>query len=374
MRGNPATIPLSFRMVLYRSFLVLGSLLWLPQARAQAISLSPDQRAKLAQFVRDDPEAARLFNQLKRDADAATNDPGQPIVTIKTAGTLATDPAKIQSRASLKDMNKVNALGYASLLAPNAGYGAAVKRIILSWAEINQPTGIPVDETKLTPLWVAYDLTRSGFSKAECAVVDNWLRKIAAAEQGTANKKSATAMNNWNSHRLKIIGLIGFLLRDQNLIHDAVEGFKKQVAANLQPDGSSFDFHERDALHYHCYTLEPLLELAVTASLNGIDLYHYEAPSGASLPKSVAFLAPYCRGEKTHAEWSQSRVQFDRERAEAGETKFAAGSNFDPRDGRRVFELASLFSSQYQPLVGALSNGKAVHYPTWQMVVNAAYK
>jgi hypothetical protein len=192
MRGNPAMIPSSFMIALYRSFLVLGSFLWLPQARAQAISLSHDQRAKLAQLVRDDPDAARLFNRLKRDADAATNDPGQPIVTIKTAGTLAADPAKIQSRASLKDMNKLNALGYASLLAPNSGYGAAAKRIILSWAEINQPTGIPVDETKLTPLLVAYDLTRSGFSEAECTVVDNWLRKIAAAEQHTAAKKSVT--------------------------------------------------------------------------------------------------------------------------------------------------------------------------------------
>ena len=41
---------------------------------------------------------------------------------------------------------------------------------------------------------------------------------------------------------------------------------KKQIAANLRPDGSSLDFHERDALHYHCYDLEPLLTLAIAAS------------------------------------------------------------------------------------------------------------
>jgi len=183
-----------------------------------------------------------------------------------------------------------------------------------------------------------------------------------------------TARNNWNSHRLKVAGLIGFLLDDADLITYAVEGFKTQIESNLRPDGSSLDLHQRDALHYHCYDLEPLLLLAVAARQNGIDLYHYRSPNGASLAKSVEFLVPYCDGTRTHAEWVHTKVKFDRARADAGEKGFSPGSAFDPREGRRVLELASLFDAGYKRLVAQLYTKGAVEYPSWQAVLNEIRK
>jgi hypothetical protein len=339
-------------------------------AGGQTISLSSAERIQLQQLVKADREAGRIYSKLKQQADEFVDDEPQPIARIQTGGKLEADLAKKESRACLEDMKKLDALSGAYAVSSANVYGAAMKRFIASWAETNQPTGLPVDETKLEPLFVAYDLIRSTFTESERAPIETWLRRIAEKQQVTGEKKSVTATNNWNSHRVKIVGLIGFLLSDQKLIQYAVDGFKRQVEINLRPDGSSFDFHERDALHYHCYGLEPLLTLALVAERNGYSLYSYQAPGGASLPKAVAFLAPYCRREATHAEWVDSNVAFDRLRAEAGERKFAPGSLFEPRQGRRVFELASFFENDYRSLVSELSTGTGLMYPTWQMVLN----
>ena len=74
-----------------------------------------------------------------------------------------------------------------------------------------------------------------------------------------------------------------------------------------------------------CYDLEPLLALATAARQNGTDLYRYQAPSGASLAKSLAFLAPFCDGTQTHPEFVNSRVAFDRRRAESGDRTYQSG-------------------------------------------------
>jgi hypothetical protein len=339
---------------------------------AQMISLTATERANLTRLLSADAEARQLFQKLQREADRCVADPGQPVVRIQTGGRTASDPAKMASRRSLEDMKTLHALAYVYAVTGKAEYRAAVQRIVAHWAEVNQPTGRPIDETKLEPLFVAYDLIRAECQEEERRAVDAWLRKIAEKEQQSGNRKSATSFNNWNSHRLKIVGLIGFVLADRTLIDWAVASFKRQIEANLEPDGSSYDFHERDALHYHCYNLEPLLSLALAAERHGIHLYHYEAPDGASLPKAVAFLVPYCRGEKTHAEWVHSKVEFDRVRADAGEKKFVPGTLFEPREASRVLELASYFDPQFRSLALSVSGSSAVKYSSWQMVLNDA--
>jgi hypothetical protein len=119
--------------------------------------------------------------------------------------------------------------------------------------------------------------------------------------------------------------------------------------------------------------------LALAARQNGIELYNYQAPNGASLARSVDFLVPYCEGRKSHAEWVHSKVKFDRERAEAGEKGFIVGAAFDPREARRVLELAAFFEPGLLPLLARLSSAPAAsnappRYPTWQTVLNEARK
>jgi len=354
-------------MALPISLLVCGQL-----GAAATITLNELQREKLTRLIRSDREAARAFRKLQQQADAHLDDAPQPLERIGTAGKLESDPSKIESLRDLADMKKLHAFGYACAATGKTAYSTAARKMILAWARINQPSGVPIDETKLEPLFVAYGLTRSTFPAADRDIVEHWLRTIAQRELEGIRPHSVTASNNWNSHRLKNIGLIGFLLDDRALIDRAVLGFREQVAANLRPDGSSLDFHERDALHYHCYDLEPLLTLAIAGQQNGLDLFHYQAPNRASLPKSVSFLEPYCDGSLTHAEWLGSKVKLDRERAAAGEQKFRPGSKFNPRDGLRVFELASFFDPKYKPLVARLAGKLGAQYPTWQSLLSDA--
>ncbi len=349
-------------------------LLWQPACAADTMSFSVVQRGKLVRLIQTDTDAARLFSQLKRAADASLDAAPHPVREIATAGVLAANPDKAASRAALADMKKLSALGFAYAVTIDAAYADAATRMILGWAQTYQPSGSPVDETKLEPLFVAYGLTSQTFSPAEKTPVEAWLRLLAKREADGVRPDSVTASNNWNSHRLKIIGLIGYDLDDHSLIDRAVNGFKQQIASNLLPDGSSLDFHERDALHYHCYDLEPLLTLAIAAHQRGLDLYDFQAPNGASLRKAVNFLVPYCDGTATHAEWVHSKVEFDRTRAEAGEAKFRIGANFDPRDGLRTLELASFFDPSLTPLVAKLAGRDTATYPTWQCVLNAAQR
>ncbi len=350
----------------------LVTLLVCLQVRSQnSIPFTAAQREVLARLVQSDPEAAMLFADFRRLADASLDAPPRPVKRIATAGILVSDPAKAESRRALQDMTKIQALGFACAVTSKASYGVAAKRMILAWSQTCQPTGQPVDETKLQPLFLAYGLTRPVFSAAERVPVELWLRLIAKRELAQARPDSVTASNNWNSHRLNLIGQIGFLLKDQDLVDRAVSGFKTQIQHNLLPDGSSLDFQERDALHYHCYDLEPLLALAIAAHQYGLDLYDYQAPSGASLRLSVQFLVPFCDGSATHAEWVHSKVAFDRARAQAGETKFQIGSRFNPEDGLQVLALASFFDRGLDPLVAKLAHrGSSARFPVWQSVLN----
>lgn len=351
---------------------LLAGLAAAPAAFGQGISLSPPQRAQLARLVKDDThDAGALFAALQAEADAALKDAPDPVKIIVSQGRLKSDPEKIRTVASLRDLRKLNALAWTYAVTNEAAYRNKIRDFVLAWAKINQPTGDPINETKLEPLFVAYDLVRSSIAEADKSVIDRWLRQMAAAEIKTGERKNTTTTkNNWQSHRLKVIGMIGFLLDDAALKKHALDGFRKQIGVNLRADGSSFDFHERDALHYHVYTLEPLLALAIAARQSGerADLYGYAAPSGASLARSIAFLAPYADGTKTHAEFTNSKVAFDRKRAEAGEAGFAMGSLFEPKKATLALEMAAFFEARLAPRARKLRGGA----PSWQTVLNAA--
>lgn len=345
-----------------------------PSRYAPRITLNASQHARLVATLNSNSEAKTAYGPLMRAADSALSSKPNPIDKIQMEGKLDSDPVMIKSRDSMKDMTKAYALGLAFAATGDSKYSSKAKEFVLAWASINQPTGDPIDETSLDSLFFAYDLTRATFSPDEVQQVDTWLHKMADVEIANRNERSTTAKNNWNSHRLKIVGLIGWLLPDQKLIDYAVNGYKQQVADDLNADGSTFDFRERDALHYHTYTLEPLLVLARVAQMNGIDLYHYQSPNGASLPKSVAFLIPFADGTQTHAEFVNSTVAFDRARANAGQAGYQAGTLFDPKEALNTLEFDYFFDQAVLPLIIKINSSKAVKYPTFPIVLEDAQR
>jgi hypothetical protein len=142
---------------------------------------------------------------------------------------------------------------------------------------------------------------------------------------------------------------------------------------DLYPDGSSYDFHQRDALYYHVFTLEPLLTVARVAQMNGVNLYDYKTSSvaskAASLQKSIDFLLPYTTGKKKHAEWVNSTVAFDKARADNGQDEFQPGVLFNPKQAYTTLELYYYFNSAISPFAISLSdNTTAKKYPDFLMV------
>jgi hypothetical protein len=347
--------------------MALLALLLSRASAAQGALYSAGEKSRLIELTRQDEVARSAFAGLKEQADSALGDTPHPIATIQTEGKLAGDPVKVATQASLRDMRALSALGYAYEVTGEARYAAKARAFILAWAGTNRPMGDPIDETNLEPLLVAYDQTRDCFSPADRDKADQYLRRIIQAEWDAKQRT-----NNWQSHRLKIVGLAAYVLGDGALIARAIDGFRNQIAENLNPDGSSFDFIERDALHYHVYDLEPLLALAIAAHSHGLDLYDYSGSSGSSLRKSVHFLVPYCTGEKEHHEFVNSRVEFDRKRAANGEKGYVIGHLFRPEEGLRALSLAAYFDDSVDPVVTRLASGDPKDTQAWTLVLDQA--
>lgn len=176
-----------------------------------------------------------------------------------------------------------------------------------------------------------------------------------------------TAINNWNSHRLKVIAFIAYTLHDKKMERHVNVEIEKQIAQNLFADGSGFDFKQRDALHYHVYTLEPLLKAIIVINrATGINYYTFRSNTQSSIEQSVQFLVPFVTGEKTHIEFLNSTVKFDRDRA-ANHEKGYEPANFIPKSGIVVLSLASYFAPSLQNIIKKV-NGD--NYNDWQLVLN----
>jgi len=100
-----------------------------------------------------------------------------------------------------------------------------------------------------------------------------------------------------------------------------------------------------------------------------VNYYPYQSPATSSIKKSVDWLVPYLNGEKTHPEFVNSTVNFDRERAKNNEPGYKAGSLFDPKSGVRTLLLAAYFDADLLPIARKLLLTEDA-YPAWQSVVN----
>jgi len=341
------------------------------QAQAQFVALNNREVGKLKKLVRKDAQAQRFYEGFKKTADAALSEQPNPIDTVVSEGHLATDPKKIVTLRALRDVDKVYALAIVARVEGTAAYRTQALAFINAWAAVNQPLGNPINDTKFEALFFAYDLVKSGATQDQKKVIGTWLRRMADAEIVTSQPRTKkTAYNNWNSHRLKVIGAIAYLLDEPRYKAFIDTALPEQIERNLLPDGTGIDLLERDAFHYHIYTLEPLISLAtVLKRATGTDFYRYASPSGASIKKSVDYLIPFVAGEKTHPEFVNSQVAFDKKRAENHEPGYETGALFHPAAGYGVLVQAAYFEPSCQDVV-IKHSGKTGRFPYWQSVLN----
>jgi hypothetical protein len=342
-------------------------------AKAQFVSLSDTEVKTLAHAIATDEQTKTVFEHLKITADKALNEAPNPIEEVRSEGLLAGNPAKTASLKAVNDAPKIYALALCYRLYNNEQYLNKTIEYLTAWAKINKPTGDPIDGTKLEDLIAGYDLIRNKVNTQTQTAIDAWLNTFANEQINSASIKPGkqTAINNWNSHRLKVITLIAYTLHSEKLQQYIYDELEKQIAQNLYADGSGFDFKERDALHYHIYTLEPLLKAIIVINrATGKNYYTFQSKSQSSIQKSVQFLVPFVTGEKTHVEFLNSNVKFDRARA-ANHEKGYEPANFVPGSGIVVLSLASYFDPSLQQIIKKV-NGD--NYDDWQLVLNNVRK
>jgi hypothetical protein len=343
---------------------------------AQYISFNKKEIADLKSAIKSNAEIKKYYASFQKTADAALNESPNPIDTIRTEGLLQGDPKKTATRKALEDMPKIYALSLVYRIGGDKKYLVRATEYLKAWATKTIPNGDPIDDTNLDGAIEGYDLIKQDIKGSDATLIKEWWRKIGNLEITAKynNPDRMTSKNNWNAHRLKIIGEIAWSINDEHLQKYTIEGFKKHLAVNLLLDGSSIDFEERDALHYHVYDLEPLLKLCIVLKrATNTDYYSFTSPIGTSVEKSVTWLLPYVVGEKTHGEYTNSKVEFDRKRAANGEGGFKIGAPFDPKHGANVLLLAAYFRPPFVDTARRVLGTEDV-YPSWQSVSNEIMK
>jgi len=339
-------------------------------AKAQYVGLSNAEFDQLKQIIKTDASAKNLYASFQVSADAAMKDQPNPIVKILSEGHLEGDPDKIASLKAVRDADKIYALALVYRVDGDKNYLTKAQEYLLAWAKTNKSTGDPIDETKLEALFAGYDMVRDQVEPDARKKIDSWLDSIADGELNSdhARPGKGTAINNWNSHRIKIITLIAYTIHTKKYDKDIPKELMAQLGVDLYPDGTSYDYIERDAFHYHIYTLEPLLR-AITAiyRATGKNYFNEESYTKSSIKRSVDFMVPYVTAQLTHAEFANSKAKFDRARAQNGEKGYQV-KNFIPTTAIYVLSQAAYFDSIYLPIVRQLSGGNTED--NWQLLLN----
>lgn len=304
-------------------------------------------------------EAAKAI--IARARNALERPPGA-IPQLHTEGTLPGKGIREISLVAKRDQPIVLDLAMAWRLTGDRAFLDQAALYLDAWARIYLLSFNPIDETGFDTMLMATDLTEAGLPTDIRQRVDSLWRAMATGYLDAMDAHPTHGITNWQSHRVKLATMAAFQTGDRALIDRARAAYRAQVAANLHADGSTFDFEERDALHYVTYDLEPLLMAALAAKMHGEDWYGWVAPSGASLPRSVAWLAEFARSRRTHVEFANSRVQFDRDRAQAGQGEYAPHP-WTPDSALLTYQLAARFDPSYADLARSLAGPR--EKPGW---------
>lgn len=319
-----------------------------PRPRGYAL-IPPETAATLSSLPASAARAAAL-----RAADRVATRSPHAMARVHVEGTLPGQGIYDQSAEALRDLPAARDLALASRLTGDARYAEASVRLVASWIGTYQVAFNPIDETGFDMLMVAWDLLAP---ERRAGLEDGYGRMLQAFARGYLDHplKGQTAVNNWNSHRVKLIVLAAFGLGDPALIAEARTAYASQLRANIRADGSTVDFELRDAIHYVVYDLEPLSVAALAARQHGQD---WVGEGDAALVRALAWLEPYAAGAKTHQEFANTRITFDRTRRDAGVKGFEG--IFDPKKARTAMALAARLDPRF------VVTARAMRTEPWQ--------
>ncbi|MBN3791401.1 alginate lyase family protein [Burkholderia sp. Ac-20353] len=294
---------------------------------------------------------------LIRGVDAHLGEQPKALPRVHTEGTLPHEGIYDQSVAAMKDMDLMRDAALAWRVTNDPRYLQFVDRFLSAWVVTYQPGFNPIDETRFDSLILAYDMTASALPVKTRNAASAFIAKLGAGyvAQIDAQKRplAGTWRNNWQSHRIKLIALSAFTLGDRKMMNAAQRLFVEHLADNIAADGTTYDFTERDALHYAVYDLQPLVTAALAARRFNRNWLREKGSNGATLAAALDWLAPYARGEKTHEEFVHSPVAFDAKRREAGIPGYTG--QWDPKNATELFHLAARLDGRYARVAQQLS-------------------
>ncbi len=286
-----------------------------------------------------------------------------PLARIHVEGTLPHQGVFDQSIAALAELGLIRDFALAYRLTADARYLDQVQRFMDAWVSTYQFSFNPIDETGFDALMLANDLCRQDLSPELREKVDSFVRRMVEGYLTSIANLKKPDTTNWQSLRVKLITMGAFSLGDRNLIQAARSAYQAQIAANVYPDGTLEDFHQRDALHYVTYDLDPLLMAAEAAHVHDMDWFHWKSPTGSSLAPAVTWLVPYAEGLKQHEEFVHSGVPFDRERMQAGVAHFS--KVWDPRESLATLGIAAAIEPQFRTVVDSMRNKPGYYVNHW---------
>ena len=242
-----------------------------------------------------------------------------PVALLSSSGrTNIKDPSLNVSRKAFKDADRAAVLALTYRLTNNPNYLNATVDILTAWAKVNQPTGNPIDETRLEGMIWAYDLIACDLSEQKKKEILNWFERLRLMKMEWTFG-DITTDNNHRIHQLKMILLLDKILLQNHSWKKDLSKAEKYSNINLNPrSGVSIDYLQRNALYYQNYVMQPWLEISLVSGC-------CELP----VKKGFYFLSSQILSHKTGGEFLNSVAPIDKLRALGGFVYAKKGGRFD---------------------------------------------
>ncbi|PIJ49421.1 hypothetical protein BV501_12825 [Erwinia sp. OAMSP11] len=284
-----------------------------------------------------------------------------PVPYLHTQGLLPHQGIRDLSIAAEKDLHVMRNAALIWRATGDKKWLKVAHQYLMAWVKEYKPSYDPIDETGFESLIDSYAITKNAMPAEDRKMVESFLKKwgdgYISSIQHADNKK--TWINNWQSHRIKIITMIAVAIDDKDLFDKSRYLFTNQLSKNIMGTGEPIDFIQRDALHYVVYDIEPLVQAALAAKRFGENWYLIKGDNGGSVKKALLWLAPYAAGEKRHKEFVHSHAHFDQARAQAGIKGFKG--MFNRRTAAKLYWMATGLDNSWRTLAKNLSGKPPVN-------------
>jgi len=327
----------------------LGSLFWGAEPRTG----QPWTRGHIQTLLVREPnhlvsKRLRRFFTLAREG---MNTKISPVEKLEFEGIVFSDPRYKKSSEAVKDFRLILSWAVSGAFGggePGNPYTQRAQEGIRAWVHTCQPDGNPINQNHFIPLLCAIDLAHSTLNSEVQTRTGEWLGKILLLGDQHFESKKSTATILVNNHRtwhLAVRGIVARMMKNKDEIQKTRELFDSHAMKNLNADGTSFDFFQRDALHYHVYNLEAYVYYLILTKKN------LSAEAQEHVFRALGLLKSYFLGEKQHLEFVKTTVKFDITRKEANDSHFQ-NKPWEPQRARKLLRLSHLLYKEKSDFSG----------------------